>query len=172
MKTAIDFVDRYEGPNLLDGSSAAIEDEVARAYEQADSALSGQGFGGTAVERHAVEKHAMKAACRYFRRLGYQCDPSVHETKPYDVLARKRRETLYVEVKGTRGAGDAVILTRREVAHVKSNPGRCALFVLRGVRISGRGNSVRASGGNARVIRPWRVSPRSLVPLAYECTLA
>lgn len=167
----LDYVRDYDGPNLCREWLAEAEDQAATAFEVAAAAREGQSFGGAPQERKAVEEHAMQAAERHYRERGYQCDASVHKTKPYDLLCTKGRETRYVEVKGTRGGPHAVFVTRREVAHVRQNPGVCDLFILHGIDLKSTGSRVRAAGGTPVVVSPWDLQTGTLEALAYEYRL-
>ena len=76
--------------------------------------------------------------------------------------------TLAVEVKGTAGDGEEVLLTRGEVEHHQSaHPGN-ALVVVAGVRLEGPPEAPEATGGEVRVIQPWLVSEEALRPLSYR----
>lgn len=167
----LDYVRNYDGPNLCREWLAEAEDKAAAAFEVAAAACEGQSFGGTPAERKAVEDCAMRAAERHYRKRGYECDPSAHKTKPYDLHCTKGREVRYVEVKGTRGGPHAVFVTRREVAHVRQNPGACDLFILHGIDLKTRGSRVNADGGTPLVLAPWDLQAGTLEALAYEFRL-
>lgn len=167
----LDYVRDYDGPNLCREWLAEAEDQAAVAIEVAAAAREGQSFGGTPAQRQAVEVCAMRAAERFYRDRGYECDPSAHKTKPYDLLCTKGGETRYVEVKGTRGGPRAVFVTRREVAHVRQHPGACDLFILHGVNLESRGSGPYADGGTPRVLAPWDLQAGTLEALAYEYRL-
>ena len=167
----LDYVGGHDGPNLCREWLAEAEDQAAAAFEVAAAAREGQSFGGAPAEREAIEQHAMRIAERYYLESGYQCDPSVHKSKPYDLLCTKGDKTRYVEVKGTRGGSRAVFVTRREVAQVRQNPGECDLLVLHGIELKTVGSRVEAVGGKEVVLSPWDLGSGVLEPLAYEYRL-
>lgn len=172
MRSALAFTEEYQGPNLLAGAAASVEDEVAALYEQAEIKGSGQGFGGSPAERKAVEDWAMRKAIAHFRSLGYDTDPEVHRTKPYDIACSKAgADPLFVEVKGTVGTGASVILTRNEVKHMRSHARQCALYVVCGIRLKRRGKVLVASGGVCRVYQPVRVDEKYLSAICYDLAL-
>jgi hypothetical protein len=130
----------------------------------------GQGFRVSPEIRKAIEHHAMHEARRYFRRHGYSVE-NVSPNHPFDLLCRKNRE-LRVEVKGTRTAGEKIILTRNEVQHARDHRRNMALFVLRDVKISRKKGELIASGGKQEVKLPWHIDEALLEPLGFEYRLA
>lgn len=109
----------------------------------------------------------MKAAEAYFTERGYEMrDTSANN--PYDFVAHKDNEILYVEVKGTTGAGGRVILTRGEVDHVREHPGRCALFILHDIDVKDGEDGPVATGEDRRVIWRWDVDDGALSPTQYD----
>lgn len=173
MHTALQLVREYAGPNLLDGAPTVVEDKAQEIYQEAEFRSSGQGFRGTAAERRAVEDLAMKRAIEHFRKLGYSVDHKVHKTKPYDLYCSKRRRPpLFVEIKGTVGDGQSVILTKNEVQHMQRERERCALFVLAGVKLKRRGRRPIATGGTPRVLCPLPDLDGRLSPICYNFSLA
>ena len=74
-----------------------------------------------------------------------------------------------VEVKGTTGAADAVILTRNEVLAAQAGPGAAALAVVHGIALTD--DRIKADGGLLKVISPWQPDGRSLTPIAYRYQL-
>lgn len=171
MNEVLAYVHEYEGPNLLTDPLAAAEADFEHAFEAVRAAVDGQRFGGTAEERKAVEGHAMRRAQEFFEALGYTVDPSVHKRKPYDLLCVKRRHRLCVEVKGTQGGPESVILTPGEVRHVSDVSNLCALYVLHGIKLSGRGSGLRATGGAERIFNPWQIGAGVLEPISYNYRL-
>jgi hypothetical protein len=142
-----------------------IPAEVSKAIAKAV----GQGFGVTPEERRAIELHAMAAAQHYFEDEGWDCkDTSAN--KPYDFECTKDGATLWVEVKGTKSAGEAVILTRNEVKHNKRHAPQTALFILAGIRTSKGAGGISISGGSRRCFWPWQLDDQDCQPLAYMYT--
>ncbi len=127
----------------------------------------GQGFGGTAVRNRAVELRAMTVATDLLQRDGYKVQ-DVSANSPYDLLAKKRDGTLFVEVKGTTGTGETVLLTRNEVVHAQEHSAQSTLIVVAEIMLVEEGGRAVASGGVARRIEPWSPSQSALVPLSYQ----
>ncbi len=123
----------------------------------------GAGFKRDAAKRGAIEERAVAVASRYYQKRGYEV---VKKGKPYDLLCRNGGPPLYVEVKGAAGKGKSVILTRGEVRHFCGCWPDTALFVVAGIRVSGRPPVGR--GGRGRPICPWRPEGHRLRPTQYE----
>jgi hypothetical protein len=149
----------------VDDALALVADEVL----SREGSARRQGFGLKPDERKAVETHAMAVARQHFEALGWDViDTSSGNC--YDLACRKGSRELRVEVKGTTGAGENVLLTRNEVAHARTFPD-LALVVVSRIELS-RGAAPSASGGSKRVEEPWRIDMGELSPLAYEYSLA
>ena len=131
----------------------------------------GQGFGLDAVTRRAVELYAQAKAEDFFVQNGYDDVRDVSKTNCFDLLCRKGVEELRVEVKGTTGEGESVILTKNEVEHAKSNPGSVALFVVRRIKIERDASGPSCSGGEIIHFWPWEIGQGQLKPLSYEYRL-
>jgi|GEM_PF-4042846 len=137
------------------GLSGEQEPEDAEATAQ--EARSGQGRGLSAPERRAVERHAMEMATAHYEAR-WDSVRDVGATESYDLVCRRGMSELRVEVKGTTGSGDTVLLTRNEVGHARKQHPNVALFVVSGIRLEGRGTDQPvAMGGTVRVISPWNV---------------
>jgi hypothetical protein len=128
----------------------------------------GQGFGLNARERTAVENHAMELAESYYRKEWNVRD--VHSNHSYDLHCSRDDEQLRVEVKGTTGGAEHVVLTRNEVT-LSRLPGY-SLFVVAHIELD-RNDSERpvARGGECFVFDPWSADPTALEPLTYRCNL-
>jgi hypothetical protein len=133
------------------------------------SGKGGQGFGLSAAERRIVEEHAMQAATRYFER-DWETVKDVSRDASFDLYCRRGAEELRVEVKGTTGIGEEIILTKNEVREAKEVG--YALFVMSEIGlIHKKTESVSASGGICRLFFPWFPEAESLTPIAYSCQL-
>ena len=74
-----------------------------------------------------------------------------------------------VEVKGTVGTGEKVIITRGEAKHAQANPDRAVLFVLSDIRVQpGPDGAPKLSGGTERILQPWDLDVATLIPISYE----
>lgn len=126
---------------------------------------SGQGRGLTPAERTAVERYAEDCAIREFEKEGFKV---TKKGKPYDLLCTRPGRTLYVEVKGTTTRGEKVILTKNEVAFAREHGPDMVLYIRSDVELTGRKGNPSASGGAARIIRPWDVDKGTLEASQYE----
>lgn len=126
-----------------------------------------QGYGLTAVEREAVELHAMERTRRYFEDLGYKVtDTSANN--PFDFLVERDGQAVKVEVKGSTSAEvDAVLMTSNEVDVHANEAGTTALAIVSGIALSQREGQPSCSGGELEVFLPWDISEWSVTPKAY-----
>lgn len=129
---------------------------------------SSQGYGLTADERRAVELHAMHRATAHLEELGYVVT-DVSAKRSFDLEAVKNGETLIVEVKGSTGPADQILLTAAEVAIHRQRFPACALLVVSMIELH-RGSKPRATGGSISFQHPWRVMEEHLTPIAYRYT--
>jgi hypothetical protein len=120
----------------------------------------GQAPRMTPSERRAVELRAMEVTARLYRREGFEvADVSARE--PWDLTATHLDgRGLHIEVKGTTGTGDAVIVTAGERRHAEQAArlgARPVLVVVSGIRLQ-RGSQPKADGGKVTVRHdPWDV---------------
>jgi hypothetical protein len=160
----VNYIENYEGENLIGNPYANVVALIGDVLET--RAAGGQGFGLTPKERKAVEDHAMARAKAYYRKLGWTKVDDVSKNRPHDLLCTKGRGKLCVEVKGTTGPGDSVVLTRNEVKHAKEN--RSALVIVSGISLSGSKTNPKASGGRIRVEDPFNPEDKRLNAIAYD----
>jgi hypothetical protein len=121
----------------------------------------------SAAQRRAIEVLAVEHATAHFERQGWSVE-YVGSVASFDLDCRKDDRTLHVEVKGTTSAGDKILLTRNEVRHARETDAATALFVLRGIRLSGGTEDPTADGGDALILHPWELREDSLEPIGYE----
>ena len=163
IKEALDYIDDYQGPNLLIEPEQSLKEDVEDLVQQEGSAgRGGQGFIRTAAERKAIEERSMNVATRYFERKHFKVT-DVSKTRCYDLECRKGKQVLHVEVKGTTTAGEKILLTANEVTHAQKLQHACVLFILHGIALRGK----KATGGTAAVHDPWRPDDFRLRPIAY-----
>lgn len=182
---------RYEGPfeyvshrggnpthfrlrRVLRGSEALERDlqygvaQTAAAFIERDAAkLRGQGFVSNPEQRKAVERCAMVAAKAYLEDLGFRVEDT-SAIKPYDLLARKGGDELFVEVKGTTTAGEEIVLTFNEVEHARQHRTQSVLFILAEVEVHDGSDGPIAVGGTRHVLWPWDVDAGRLAPISYK----
>jgi len=146
-----------------------VEPEEVHAVEASVSGRRGRGSERlTPQARKAVELRAMAVTERWLKVEGFDVvDTSA--TRPYDFEATRQGERVFVEVKGTTGAGEQVTLTAGEVEHARSHPEESVLAVVADIELDARDASdPRAIGGELRVHRPWHPADEDLRALAYS----
>lgn len=156
-----------------DISGPLQESAASGALDEAESAAAkkkGQGFSSSPQRRKAVELHAMSVASGHFESLGYEVEDT-SANRPYDLVANKGAEKLYIEVKGTSAGGEQVFLTKNEVAHAQAHPDQCVLFIVHGIEVAGSPDTPTATGGTSRVVWPWGPSDDDLVALSFQYTV-
>jgi hypothetical protein len=167
---------------LLSAASAAALDELLvyeplgseEAQALLDAVRPGRRRGGerlTAAARRAVELHAMRLAEEWLHAEGWN-PKDCSASQPFDFLAQKADERLFVEVKGTTSTGVKVILTAGEIEHARQHPGESALIIVSRIHLDVRDPAKpKASGGVMEVLRPWELPAEQLRAIAYEYTL-
>jgi nitrogen fixation protein len=162
IQQALDYISAYKGNNILSKPETAAEEDVADAAERALARSQGQGFARTAEERRVLEGHSMAAAKRYFRSRNFRVE-DVSATRSYDLLCKRGKKELHVEVKGTTTSGGAVVLTNGEVKHAQDIHNACVLFILHSIKLKRK----RASGGKSVIMNPWRLKQAHLTPISF-----
>lgn len=155
---AVDFVKKYKGPFLNNSSDFRYEDERTKAIVGDDFEL-GKGFQSDVEMRIAIEKYAMQKCIEYFEEHGYSC-ADVSKNNSYDVLAKKNKESLKIEVKGTCGSGEKIIMTQKEVDLAKND--ESILFMVSSIEAKKK----KLSGGKI-TCRKWDFNEFNLIPLSY-----
>jgi hypothetical protein len=156
-----DIVRRIEN---YDPSAAAKEAIMAAEEVTLVEAVhaAGQGIGLSAADRVAVEQHAMTAAENYYRKEGYETQV---RGRPFDLLCLRGDEELRVEVKGTTGTGESVLVTIGEVKSARAHA--TELFVLSEIKLTPKG----PKGGRMTIVAPWKPTFAQLQPKLYKYTL-
>jgi hypothetical protein len=132
----------------------------------------GQGRSQDARRNRAVELFAMAIATAHFEDQGWRVEDVSNQPYGYDLFCNRAGEHLHVEVKGTTGAGESVILTRNEVEQAHENPERSVLFVVHGVDVKDNDGEWVCSGGSTRVLVGWDPRARGeLRPSQYDYRL-
>ncbi|MFM7163604.1 MAG: DUF3883 domain-containing protein [Planctomycetaceae bacterium] len=129
----------------------------------------GQGFVVSHAVRKVIEEYAVAWAVRYYEGQGW----TVHDvgaTESFDLqCTRGGMAERHVEVKGTTGLGETVILTRNEVLHANEWHPNVDLFIVTEISIDGReSDEPEASGGRALVYKNWQPAQESLTAVSYE----
>ena len=149
-----------ENPEMDD----SIEDE------QSEMARGGQGYGLSSKERKVVENHAMKLAKKYYKNEGYQVEDT-SRNNPYDLRCSTEEETIFIEVKGSTGSKDKILLTKNEVDCANKKDRKFELFVVSEIEIDKNANPPKARGGKRRIIKPWKPKRKCLTPVTYSYNL-
>ena len=131
----------------------------------------GQGFQVSPEVRTAVERRAMAVAVAQLLADGYDVkDVSAFES--FDLLCTRTGSLVHVEVKGTIGAGEQIILTRGEVEFALANRATMILVVVSHIELErDEGGRIIACNGVPVVYREWAPAPSQLEPIAYMCRL-
>jgi len=167
LEQLVDFINAYEGENLLQTGSGGPEKAAVIAAESTTVSNSGQGFMRSASVRQAIELRAMKIARAHFNKHGWEvADHSA--TKPYDLLATKENQQLFIEVKGTQNDGSEIFLTSNEVKWAIEHHPQTALAVVTNIQVVDKKDNIRAKKGTLRLIQPWKPNDSALEPLAYK----
>lgn len=167
LRKLFDFIREYGGPNLLENPLAEEEGAFWQSHERMVVQQSGQGIIPDAEVRGEIERRAMEAARKHYTKLGYHVD-DVHAKESYDLRCAKGKRLLFVEVKGTQGLGQTILLTPGEVDWAKRHVGRTALFVLHSIRVQRKGRAFSVRGGKKRVYDPWTLDKERLRPLSFQ----
>jgi hypothetical protein len=159
-------------PTLDDALEILAAADTARSSSRNDrdrTAGEVQGVALAAPERRAVERRAMAVASAHFEAAGWTVE-DVGDTHSFDLICEKDGVELHVEVKGTTGRGDRVILPRNEVLHAREYP-HVALAVVSGIKLT-RGVPPAADGGTVLLRAPWKIEDCDLEPMAFYYSVA
>lgn len=146
----------------------SVKDNVAEAAMAAAEIEqdNDEGYRSDPKTRKAVERRAMRVAQEHYEKNKYTVDPEKSRNESYDMECKKDGSTLHVEVKGTQGTGEKIILTEREIEHAKNHP--MELCVVRDIKVE----KGKASGGRLTIYREWNPRDRyEMECIAYRCTL-
>lgn len=153
--------------------------QAGKAAAKPDGSPVGDGLGreDDPLVRDAVERYAVDCAKKWLEDQGWTCHPV---GKPFDLRCTKGGQELHAEVKGTRGNGKMVELTRNEVIH---NQKPCTwvtacdeqgLFVVSKITVTG----LTPSGGKIGYTWPWKITSivlydddGDLIPDTYKYTV-
>lgn len=146
---------------LLVSSQAEGRNGVKQAYA---------GFCADPILKKAIEIRAVRQAIAYYAASGFSVE-DVGARESYDLRVIRGDEIRHVEVKGSQGHVQKVILTRNEVTHANDFD-RTDLVVVADIRWERRlDGSISTEDGVMSVHPDWRPSPENLKPLSYEYVL-
>lgn len=127
-------------------------------------------FGLNSSEKKVIEKHAVAMAIEFLKSLGFTQVHDVGDFESFDLLAKSNTSTLKVEVKGTTGLAEAIVLTRNEVnLQLNAYPDN-ALIVVKNILLD-RVDNVSASQGEIMFISPWKINEENLTPISFNYQL-
>ena len=88
---------------------------------------------------------------------------------PFDLLATRNGEERYIEVKGTTGAGNSIMLTHGEVKHVRQHRHGSALVIVSGIVLTeSDGKWVGSAGKVTTHEEPWIIDASALEATEYR----
>jgi hypothetical protein len=147
--------------------------ESARALDQLlevpAGPSSGPGRATTSAEfKSAVEIHAVNYVSQHLEADGWDAK-NVGLVESYDLRCARDNEVLHVEVKGTTGNGEAVVLTRNEVQHARDEYPDVALAVVSQIRVEMVADGkIVTSGGVLDLWFPWAIDDGHLECSVYR----
>jgi hypothetical protein len=154
-------------------STSADVEAVRQIIQPLRSRSSRQGYGLDATQRRVIELHAMQLAHAYYSaQWNNVVDVSANESCDF-ICHNTAGDRLFVEVKGTTGSGDTILLTANEVQLAVDRYPNTALFIVSHIQLHNdeTGQPI-ATGGQRREFTPWHPDHHALRPTAYECRLS
>lgn len=151
---------------LLSGSSGSAAAMALATAESSEGVPTQMGFATSGPEVDEMERYSRQLATQYFESQGWSVRPTSGSI-PYDLVATRSEERLYIEVKSSRGPAEAVFLTYGEVDHAREAPAS-ALFIVSDLTVATVNHVATVSGGRRRVIHPWVPQDSDLSPLTYR----
>ncbi|TFC81154.1 DUF3883 domain-containing protein [Cryobacterium cheniae] len=130
----------------------------------------GQGWLRDAKLKVAIELHAVQKAVEHYVELG--ATDILELGKPFDIKLMLGGDERRIEVKGSSGAVDSVLLTRNEVIHARGFESM-DLVVVDEIEFERLSNGEYATkGGRIRVWNGWSPSEQSLTAMSYKHELS
>lgn len=115
--------------------------------------------------RKLIELTAEDCTEEHYVALGWSVERVGAQKLGYDLRCTKLDHELHVEVKGTTGRGQEVILTPNEVRHCRSYP-EMALAVVSRIVIAN--DETVADRGELHILDPWNLDDARLTPSEYS----
>lgn len=159
----IEYVENYNGPKIT-----SRDDEIQEDILTAECSSGGQGFQSDVKVRLMIEEHAMDICKKYYSDKKYEVK-DVSANCPYDFIVKKDGLSRFIEVKGTKTAGDTIILTKNEVNINRTQGDKMVLFIVHSIVMNKI--TVKKGSGIVSIIDPWRVSNDRLTPLSFTYRL-
>lgn len=147
---------------LLEGRTI---DPLVHAHPRATK---GQGFGLSPDQRKSVEQRAMYLARELYERGGWEV-VDTSSSRPYDLFATQDNRSRFIEVKGTTGPGQSIVLTDGEIRHAKKNRRLSALVIVSDIQLEQSDGRWIAAGGNISTHEdPWEIEESRLQATQYR----
>jgi hypothetical protein len=115
--------------------------------------------------RRKIEVAAQGWLMWSYEQDGWEVEDT-HLVAPYDAIARRGDEILFLEAKGTTTLGESVIVTRAEVAWAREHPGQCILGVWADMLFDDCGE-INPDVGRLYV-QPWYPEEDDLDPISFD----
>lgn len=134
--------------DLFDWDESASE--ASASIEPGRASGGGQGRQLDPAVRKLIEDAAQDRLMNHYSALGWD----VEDTRignPYDAIARRGRDVVYLEAKGTTTPGSSVIVTREEVRHAQAHHGKCVVGIWSGMTFLDDGE-VDPDSGEFRIL--------------------
>jgi hypothetical protein len=159
--------DRRRLAALLESGLVDESREAEVAVETLAGRRRGQGFATDAKVRKAVEDRAMAVVLEALEAENWVLE-DVSTRRSYDFHCTRGTEEQRVEVKGSTGGAEEVIVTPNEVEHARAR-GDVWLGIVSGILLDRDADgTLSARGGTLSWHRPWVVDDGELVPLGYK----
>jgi hypothetical protein len=126
-------------------------------------ATDARGYQLDPKRRDAVEAYAMERA-----KEAYPGADDTSATESYDLRTSDSGREVRVEVKGTLGSGDHILLTANEIDSAFGAEWRTDLFIVSEIQLTAREGEFVATGGKTHIIRAWSPSLNDLKPTQYR----
>jgi Domain of unknown function (DUF3883) len=171
------LVDALGPPAIGHGTSAAPSGSTPGDQVSPDQAsAAGQDYAIDPLRRRYTEDYAMKLATTRYANDGWEVKNVSRrndetEGTPYDLRCTQNGEVRHVEVEGTTGSGDTVLLSANERKHAADShkPGESYLFVVEQIDLKTSAGQLKAVGGVVRYDGPLLVEDERL-PLRSAVT--
>lgn len=115
--------------------------------------------------RRAIEDHAQAMLTEHYRADGWVVVDRRHG-HPYDAVATRQGASVFLEAKGTQGAGNMVLVTHGEVAFALDHPGECVMGIVSGIEVDRGAGTVVPGSGTLRIVE-WKPEEEELTPQTY-----
>ncbi|HBV09922.1 MAG TPA: hypothetical protein DEB66_07725 [Micrococcaceae bacterium] len=125
----------------------------------------GQKWSADPRKRKLAEDFGQRILERHYVDQGWE----VTDTRignPYDAVATKSDQILYLEAKATQSSGDSLLVTPNEVTFAREHKGQCVIGVVSDIRFDPDG-SLDESSGIFRIY-DWTAHVSELVATGYK----